>query len=64
MAPWQLMVKHSSSFQQFYQPLLRPFVHYIPTEHYFGDLYARIEWARTHDTQCRNMVVAANRLAK
>ncbi|CAI5947383.1 unnamed protein product [Closterium sp. NIES-64] len=51
-------------FAQFYQPLLQPWRHFIPTDHFFGDLFDRVEWARQHDTQVRHMIANAHRVAK
>ncbi len=48
---------------EFYTPLLKPFVHYIPTAGDFSDLVERIEWARAHDEEARQIVYNANQFA-
>ncbi|CAI5521708.1 unnamed protein product [Closterium sp. Naga37s-1] len=60
----QAMIRQDTPFAQFYQPLLQPWRHFIPTDHFFGDLFDRVEWARQHDTQVRRMIVNSHRVAK
>ncbi|CAI5962328.1 unnamed protein product [Closterium sp. NIES-64] len=60
----QAMIRQDTPFAQFYQPLLQPWRHFIPTDHFFGDLFDRVEWARQHDTQVRHMIANAHRVAK
>ncbi|CAI5473088.1 unnamed protein product [Closterium sp. Yama58-4] len=60
----QAMIRQDTPFAQFYQPLLQPWRHFIPTDHFFGDLFDRVEWARHHDQQVRHMIANAHRVAR
>ncbi|CAI7742591.1 unnamed protein product [Closterium sp. NIES-53] len=60
----QAMIRQDTPFAQFYQPLLQPWRHFIPTDHFFGDLFDRVEWARQHDAQVRHMIANAHRVAR
>lgn len=51
-----LMVK--SDFYIWYQPLLKPWIHYVPVKADLSDLMDRIHWCRTHDNKCKE--IAAN----
>ena len=50
-SPWRL----------WFQPWLVPFVHYVPVRQDLGDLIARIEWCRAHDSDCEAIVNRARR---
>ncbi|GJP29180.1 hypothetical protein CLOM_g18152 [Closterium sp. NIES-68] len=59
----QMLIKQASEYTQFFDPLLCPNRHFVPTHRYFSNLYAQIEWARDHDKKARRIVKQANRLA-
>ncbi|GJP74137.1 hypothetical protein CLOP_g4766 [Closterium sp. NIES-67] len=60
----QAMIRQDTPFAQFYQPLLHPWRHFIPTDHFFGDLFDRVEWARKHDKQVQHIIANAHRVAR
>lgn len=43
-----------------YQPLLKPWVHYVPVKSDMSDLMQQIHWCKTHDDKCR--IIASNAL--
>jgi hypothetical protein len=43
-----VMIKQNSSFGEWFYPLMKPFVHYLPVHHDFGDLTQLISYARDH----------------
>ncbi|GJP39340.1 hypothetical protein CLOM_g23720 [Closterium sp. NIES-68] len=59
----QMLIKQSSEYTQFFDPLLCPNRHFVPTHRYFSNLYHQIEWARDHDKAAQRIVKQANRLA-
>lgn len=63
LASNQVMIRQASGFEQFFEPLLQPGVHYLRTEHHFQDLPSIIDWARRHDKEAQEMVKRANDLA-
>eukprot|EP00186_Timspurckia_oligopyrenoides_P004597 CAMPEP_0182446552 /NCGR_PEP_ID=MMETSP1172-20130603/4279_1 /TAXON_ID=708627 /ORGANISM="Timspurckia oligopyrenoides, Strain CCMP3278" /LENGTH=593 /DNA_ID=CAMNT_0024642503 /DNA_START=97 /DNA_END=1881 /DNA_ORIENTATION=- len=57
------VVKQETPCGQFYEPLLRPFVHYIPTDFAFTDTVERLNWARDKDGVVQGIVRNANDFA-
>jgi len=51
-----LLVK--SEFYIWHQPLLKPWVHYVPVKHDLSDLMDKIEWCRNNDKKCK--IIAKN----
>ena len=58
-----LLFKVESNYQQWYYPLLKPWEHYIPITSDLSDLLSQLEWARSHDAECRKIAQAARTLA-
>lgn len=58
------MIRQDSDFNEFFQPLLKPWTHFIPTSHTFNDLFERIEWAQKNDEAVQRMISAAHRVAR
>ena len=58
------MIRQVSGFRQFFEEVLRPGVHYLPTEHHFQDLAEVIQWAQEHDDEVQRMVKRANKVAR
>lgn len=54
-----LVLLQQTPCHEFFQPLLRPYVHYVPLRNDLTDLVAQITWARTHDDRVRDIVAAA-----
>lgn len=68
-AYWQLfsdsvIFKQQSPDYQWYYPQLKPYVHYIPVADDFSDLIEKIEWAKAHDTEVRQITLQANEFAQ
>mmetsp|Transcript_9904 Transcript_9904/g.16994 ORF Transcript_9904/g.16994 Transcript_9904/m.16994 type:complete len:682 (-) Transcript_9904:262-2307(-) len=58
------IIKQETPCGQFYEPLMKPFVHYIPTDFFMADTVDRIQWARENDELVRGIVQNANQFAK
>ncbi|KAK1867964.1 hypothetical protein I4F81_010461 [Pyropia yezoensis] len=57
------VIKQETPCGQFWEPLLRPFTHYIPTNFFFDDTAAQVAWAVSHDAEVQSVVAAANEFA-
>ncbi|KAI0561207.1 Glycosyltransferase family GT90 [Gracilaria domingensis] len=55
-----LMIKQETPCGQFFEPLLRPNTHYLPTDFFFTDTVEKVSWARENDNTAREMVKNAN----
>eukprot|EP00850_Spirogloea_muscicola_P022977 SM000321S12210 [mRNA] locus=s321:93330:96812:- [translate_table: standard] len=64
LASNQVVIRQESAYSQFFEPLLVPGIHYIPTRHHFQDLPAKIEYARNHDKEMQQIVKNANEASK
>ena len=50
-----LTMKQESDEVQYFYSALKPYVHYVPIQHDMSDLLEKIQWARTHDEECRKI---------
>lgn len=57
------IIKQETPCGQFFEPLLRPMTHYIPTDFFFSDTTERIEWANEHSKEAEIIVKNANEFA-
>lgn len=57
------IVIHQAETQEFFTPLLEPWIHYIPTDLHFTDLVKNIKWARDHDQFVQQIVRNQNAFA-
>ncbi|CAN8076522.1 unnamed protein product [Agarophyton chilense] len=57
------VIHHVAESQEFFTPLMRPWVHFIPTNIYFDDLIENIEWAKKNDDFIRQLVRNQNAFA-
>lgn len=64
LASNQAVIRQASVYTEFFEPMLKAGVHYMPTEHHFGDLFKRVEWAQANDEKVKKMVKKANEVAK
>lgn len=48
-----LLVK--SDYYIWYQPLLKPWTHYVPIKSDLSDLMDKIHWCKTHDSKCKEI---------
>lgn len=53
-----VMVTHPDN-QYWFQPFLRPMVHYVPVQYDLSDLQERIDWLVSHDTEAKQIAEAA-----
>lgn len=53
----------SDEIQWFYRPL-QPLVHYLPVKSDLSDLIQQLEWAKSHDAECKQMTDEAYQFAK
>lgn len=42
---------------------IKPYVHFIPVAEDFSDIFTQLEWAKTHDEQCKEISENARQLA-
>jgi Glycosyl transferase family 90 len=57
------IVKQETPCGQFWEPLLRPMTHYLPTDFFFSDATDRIKWGNEHSEEVEKMVKNANEFA-
>lgn len=50
--------------KEFFQPLLQPWIHYVPVANDFSNLIERLEWAQTNDDVARDIVDEAALLGR
>lgn len=58
------ILKQETPCGQFFEPLLKPYTHYIPTNFFFTDTVDQIQWARGHDEEAQKVVHNANEFSK
>lgn len=57
------ILKQETPCGQFWEPLLRPMTHYIPTDFFFSDTTERIKWGNEHGGEVQKIVKNANDFA-
>eukprot|EP00871_Galdieria_phlegrea_P001071 jgi/Galph1/1965/GphlegSOOS_G647.1 len=57
------IIKQQTPCGLYFEPLLKPMVHYIPTDYFFNDLIEQIEWAKAYDGQAMTIMKNANEFA-
>jgi len=57
------VLKQETPCGQFFEPLLRPHAHYIPTDFFLSDTVLALEWAKSHDAHVMRIVENANAFA-
>lgn len=57
------IIKHEAETQEFFTPLLRPWIHYIPTNLMMTDLVSNVKWATQHDDEVKSIVERQNAFA-
>lgn len=55
-----VVFKADEPWELFYSHLFRPWEHYIPVATDSSDIPEKLDWARNHPQECRNMIAAAN----
>lgn len=58
------VIKQETPCGQFWEPLLKPMIHYIPTDFFFTDTVDQIKWAHENDDMVKEMVRKSNDFAK
>lgn len=58
-----VIIKQETPCGQFFEPLLKPFTHYIPTDFFFMDTIEKVKWAKEHDEDAKAIVKNANEFA-
>lgn len=58
LAAGMLIFMQKTPCQEFFAPLLRPMVHYVPVRNDLGDLVEKIRWVQENDNEARE--IAAN----
>lgn len=64
LASNSLVLKQESDEVEFWYPLLKPYVHYLPLRKDLSDLEEQLAWAKTHEDECKCMIQNANRLVE
>ncbi|XP_046679727.1 protein O-glucosyltransferase 2-like isoform X2 [Homalodisca vitripennis] len=59
-----LVLKQDSEYYEHFYGSLIPWQHYVPVKRDLSDLVERVRWARNHDQQARDIVSAAQQLAR
>lgn len=57
------IIKQETPCGQFWEPLLKPMTHYIPTDFFFGDTVEKLQWAQENDEKVKAIVTNANSFA-
>lgn len=57
------VVKQETPCGQFWEPLIKPYTHYIPTDFFFQDTAEKIKWAKEHEDEVQDIVKNANEFA-
>lgn len=57
------MIKQETPCGQFFEPLMKAEIHYLPTDFFFEDTIDKVLWARKNDDAARQMVKNANEFA-
>ncbi len=52
-----------SPWKQWYEPLLVPYIHYVPVDRWLRDLVRTIRWYRNHDTEAKRIAARAHAFA-
>lgn len=50
-----LTFKQDSDEVQYFYSALKPYVHYVPVKNDMGNLLEMIQWAKAHDSECREI---------
>jgi len=58
-----LLFKSGSDHVQWYYKGLRPYQHYVPLEHDMADIFEKIEWAKKHDEEVKQIAAQATTFA-
>lgn len=59
-----LTFKPDSEEIQWFTSALKPFLHYVPVKSDLSDLVEKIEWAKAHDAECKQIAEEAHHFAK
>lgn len=59
-----MIIKQQTPCGQFFEPLLKPNVHYVPTNFFFTDTVEKVSWARENDGAAHEIVQNANEFGK
>ena len=59
-----VVLRQDPVMYSWYEGMLVPWTHYIPVAHDLSDLVARIQWAKTHTRECKQMSQAARAFVK
>lgn len=67
--PWKLasgslMLKVDGDWEQWYYPMMKPNVHYIPVKRDLSDLNAQIEWCMAHDAEAAAIAAAGEKFIR
>lgn len=58
-----MIIKQETPCGQFWEPLLKPLTHYVPTDFFFNNLVDQVKWARRNDAKVQDIVRNANDFA-
>lgn len=54
-----LVLKQDSSYYEHFYREMQPFVHFVPLKRDLSDVIERVEWARNHPHEVRQMIANA-----
>lgn len=58
-----VLIVHQAESQEFFTPLMKPWVHFIPTNLLMDDLVRNVQWARENDQYAQQIVRNQNAFA-
>lgn len=58
-----VIIKQETPCGQFWEPLMKPMTHYIPTDFFFRDVVDKLKWTQEHDVEVQQIVRNANNFA-
>jgi hypothetical protein len=67
--PWKLasgsvMLKVDGDWEQWYYPMMKPNIHYIPVKRDLSDLNEQIEWCIAHDAEAATIAAAGEKFIR
>ena len=64
MAMGSVILKVDSEYKLWFSHLLKPYYNYIPVKSDLSDIYEKIEWCKSHDSECEKIAKNALELYK
>lgn len=59
-----VVIKVDSKYKLWFEHLLKPYQHYVPVKNDLSDLAKAIEWCKTNDDKCKQIMLNANKFCE